>query len=132
MWPGLCGLYFDGEVCQVQPGPFASPHSTPPQALLLSGTWALRSPPPQMRPLRPSPLQQQPATAVGAGFPARAAVDRLGVDTEAAPFPAWLSIVQPLWPPAARSLAPAHIPGVRLWVSGLELVSVRGTEFSQD
>ncbi|XP_077619680.1 syndecan-3 [Crocuta crocuta] len=38
----------------------------------------------------------------------------------------------PLSCPAAQSLAPAHIPAVTLWVSGLELVSVRGTEFSQD
>lgn len=48
--------------------------------------------------------------------------------------PSWsrLSIVSPLSCPAAQSLAPAYIPAVTLWVSGLELVSVRGTEFSQD
>lgn len=41
-------------------------------------------------------------------------------------------LCSPLGRPAAQSLAPAHIPVVMLWVSGLELVSVRGTEFSQD
>lgn len=56
---------------------------------------------------------------------------RLGVETEA-PLAGPGS---PLWSalgcPDAQSLAPAHIPAMMLWVSGLELLSVRGTEFSQ-
>lgn len=56
-----------------------------------------------------------------------------GVETGAAPFPGLDSpLCCPLGCPAARSLAPAHIPVVTLRVSGLELVSVRGIEFSQD
>lgn len=80
----------------------------------------------------PSPLQQQ-VNVVRAGFPARAAVDGWGLETEASPLPSPGSpLCHPLGCPAAQSLAPAHIPAVTLWVSGLELVSVRGTEFSQD
>ena len=55
------------------------------------------------------------------------------VETGAFPFPGLDSpLCCPLGCPAARSLAPAHIPVVTLRVSGLELVSVRGIEFSQD
>lgn len=60
-------------------------------------------------------------------------MDGGGVDTEVSPFPGLDSpLCCPLGCPAAQSLAPAHIPVVTLRVSGLELVSVRGIEFSQD
>lgn len=55
------------------------------------------------------------------------------MEAEASPFPGLDSpLCCPLGCPAAQSLAPAHIPVVTLRVSGLELVSVRGIEFSQD
>ena len=60
-------------------------------------------------------------------------MDGGGVEAEASPFPGLDSpLCCPLGCPAAQSLAPAHIPVVTLRVSGLELVSVRGIEFSQD
>lgn len=55
------------------------------------------------------------------------------MEAEVSPFPGLDSpLCCPLGCPAAQSLAPAHIPVVTLRVSGLELVSVRGIEFSQD
>lgn len=79
---------------------------------------------------------RQPVNVAGAQFPARAAVDGVGGRRPFPPPPRLpglgCPLCSPLGRPAAQSLAPAHIPVVMLWVSGLELVSVRGTEFSQD
>lgn len=78
------------------------------------------------------PLPPSTASECGGGWvPSRGSCGRAGGGDPGFPFPAGSPLCSTLGCPAARSLAPAHIPAVMLWVSGLELLSVRGTGFSQ-
>lgn len=76
------------------------------------------------------PTSQPPAHVGGAGSgPGQLWMAGVGAE---APVQVQAAHCVALGCPAARSLAAARIPVVALRVSGVELVSVRGTEFSQD
>lgn len=109
-WETGAGCLEEGKVCLQQCVPLGlavrfSVGLLCPSSLLLSSTEALCPLPQQMPPSCPSPFQQ-PVNVVGAGFPARAAVNGWGLGTETSPLPRPGSpLCCPLGCPAAQSLA---------------------------
>lgn len=66
----------------------------------------------------------------GCWLPSQGSCEWVGVETQRPPSQLKLFFVQTLLS-CCPEPGPAHIPAKSLWVSGLELVSVRGMEFSQ-
>lgn len=130
-WEGVfLGLVdFSRGVCGVQLGLLCSPHSPPPQA---SALWDLGSVAPSLAGAVLMPLISSHEWVWGCWLSGQGSCGWVGVGTESPPPGPGSPLCSPLGCLAARSLAPAHIPTVMLWVSRVDLVSVRGTEFSQD